>query len=76
MESLEELEKKVFQLSKKDRAILIRDLIFSLDNIEIKEDYTDLWIEEAEGRYQEIETGKVKCISAEKIFKDLKSRFK
>lgn len=76
METLEDLEKKVSKLPKKDRAILVRNLIRSLDNNEEEGDYTDLWIEEAERRCKEMENGKVEGIPADKVFKDLKRRYK
>ncbi|MHA1585325.1 MAG: addiction module protein [Promethearchaeota archaeon] len=75
METLEDLEKKASQLPKKDRAILIRNLIRTLENYKEEGDYTDLWIEEAERRSKEIEDGDVECIPAEKVFNDLKRRY-
>lgn len=75
METLEDLEKKASQLPKKDRAILVRNLIRTLEYFEVEKDYTNLWIEEAERRSKEIEDGKVECIPAEKVFNDLKRRY-
>ncbi|WP_371805114.1 addiction module protein [Candidatus Lokiarchaeum ossiferum] len=75
METLEDLEKKASQLPKKDRAILVRNLIRTLENFEDERDYTNLWIEEAERRSKEIEDRKVECIPAEKVFNDLKRRY-
>ena len=37
-------------------------------------DYTDLWIEEAERRYQELKQGKVKGIPANQVFKDARNQ--
>lgn len=75
METLEDLEKKASQLPKKDRAILVRNLIRTLENFEEEGNYTNLWIEEAERRCKEIKDGDIECIPAEKVFKDLQRRY-
>lgn len=51
---------------------MVRTLIRTLENFEDEGDYTNLWIEEAERRSQEISEGNVEGIPAEKVFKDLK----
>ncbi len=75
MDSLENIERIVFQLSKKDRAILARNLIRSLENeSEEERDTTDLWIKEAERRYQELKQGKIVGIPANQVFMEARNR--
>ena len=56
------------------RTLLIEELIKSL-NVPIQEDIDDLGAAESERRVSEAESGKVKSIPGEKVFKDVKSRF-
>ena len=75
VDSLENIERIVFQLSKRERAILARNLIRSLDNeSEEERDYTDLWIIEAERRYQELKQGIIKGIPANQVFNEARKR--
>ena len=57
------------------RSILIDKLIESL-NIPIQKEIDDLWAEEAERRVSDIDSGKLKSISGEKVFEEIRSRFK
>ncbi|MBN1803130.1 MAG: addiction module protein [Candidatus Lokiarchaeota archaeon] len=57
------------------RTILIDKLIESL-NVPINEEIDELWAKEAEKRVAEINSGKVKAISGEEVFKEIQSRFK
>ncbi len=57
------------------RTKLVDKLIESL-NVPIKKEIDDLWAEEAEKRISDIDSGKVKRISGEKVFKEIQSRFK
>jgi putative addiction module component (TIGR02574 family) len=68
MASLKNIEKEAFQLSKQERAILARNLIQSIDEEECEEENCEeLWIEEADRRYQELKQGKVKGIPAQEV---------
>ena len=57
---LKECEAQVLKLSASERALLAEHLIASLDSVDDVEN-EQLWIEEAERRYQQYRTG---CISA------------
>ncbi len=75
MASLKDVEKEAFQLSNRDRAILARNLIRSLESEE-SEDNTDiLWIDEADRRYKELKSGQVKGIPAYQVFEEASKRF-
>ena len=73
MDSLKNIEKEVYQLPEHERAILALNLIRSLDKEE-DSDTTDLWIEEAERRYQEFKKGIVKGKSAKQVFQEARAR--
>lgn len=70
----EKLLQEALSLPSHLRTMLIEELIRSL-NIPIQEDIDELWAKESERRISEIESGKVKSISGEKVFKDIQSRF-
>lgn len=71
----EKLLQEVLSLPSHLRTILIDKLIESL-NIPIQKEIDDLWAEEAEKRVSDINSGKVKSISGEKVFEEIQSRFK
>ncbi|NVM37211.1 MAG: addiction module protein [Candidatus Lokiarchaeota archaeon] len=71
----EKLLQEVLSLPSHLRTILIDKLIESL-NIPIQKEIDDLWAEEAEKRVSDINSGKVKAISGEKVFEEIQSRFK
>jgi putative addiction module component (TIGR02574 family) len=63
------VEADALRLSAKERALLARQLIESLDpadDVEIER----LWAEEAERRYQEYKKGNIPARSAEEVFRD------
>ena len=70
----EKLLQEALSLPSHLRTILIDKLIESL-NIPIQKDIDKLWAEEAERRISEIDSGKVKSIPGEKVFKDIRNRF-
>ncbi len=57
------------------RTKLVDKLIESL-NVPIEKEIDDLWAEEAEKRVSDIDSGKIKPISREKVFKEIQSRFR
>jgi len=73
MDSLKNIEKDVYQLPEHERAILALNLIRSLEKEE-HSDTTDLWIKEAEQRYQEFKKGIVKGKPAKQVFQDSRAR--
>ena len=70
--SARELESKALKLSRKERARLAQRLISSLDK-EVDADAEKLWLEEAERRLSELESGKIVGIPAEKVIKRARS---
>ncbi len=75
MASLKDVEKEAFQLSQRDRAILARNLIRSLENEEAEDETEALWIEEADRRYKELKSGRAKEIPASQVLDETRSRF-
>ena len=76
---MKELNDKLLQealsLPSHQRTILIDKLIESL-NVPIQKEIDDFWAEEAEKRISDINSGKVHSISGEKVFEEIRSRFK
>ncbi len=75
MDSLKNIEKEVFQLQEHERVILALNLIRSLEKDEGL-DTADLWVEEAERRYQELKQGKVKEKPAKQVFQEKRARIR
>jgi putative addiction module component (TIGR02574 family) len=72
--SVADIEKDALALSPEDRARLVVCLLESLDaSTDSAEEVEKLWLLEAERRFQEIRTGMVKGIPAEKVFADIRS---
>ncbi|MGH7898225.1 MAG: addiction module protein [Candidatus Binatia bacterium] len=69
---MRDLEAKALNLPAKERARLAERLISSLD-AESDADAERLWLEEAERRLDELESGKVAGIPAEEVFKKARS---
>ena len=67
-----ELEAKALQLPPEDRARLAEKLISSLDQ-ETDPDAGDLWLQEAERRLEEIESGKVATVVADRVIEKARS---
>jgi putative addiction module component (TIGR02574 family) len=67
-----EIEAKALQLPPKERAQLAERLISSLDP-ESDRDAEQAWIEEAERRLDELESGKVAGIPAEQVLEKARS---
>jgi putative addiction module component (TIGR02574 family) len=63
------------ELPFKGRAKLVEKLLRSLDGPK-EEEISELWAEEAEGRYSEYKAGKTKLIDGEAAIKRLKVRNK
>jgi putative addiction module component (TIGR02574 family) len=69
-----DLVDEVLSLPSDLRLKLIDKLLKSL-NLPIQKKMDDLWVEEAERRVSEIDSGKVKPISGEDVFKEIRNRF-
>jgi len=73
--SVAELENEAKGLSVQERARLAHQLIASLDAGE-DVDAEEVWLEEAERRYQAYRQGKLAAKPADKVFHEAKSRLK
>jgi putative addiction module component (TIGR02574 family) len=67
-----ELESKVLKLSRREGARLAQRLISSLDQ-EVDVHAEELWLQEAERRLDELKSGKVAGIPAEKVIRKARS---
>ena len=72
---LKDIAAEALELPLSACADLARQLLDSLEDIS-EEEHEKLWAEEAERRYAEFKTGKVKAIPVEKVFARLNSRKK
>lgn len=70
-----EIESRVLRLPPKERARLAERLISSLDE-SMDAENEKLWLEESERRLDELESGRVHAVPAEKVFKDARSRLR
>ncbi len=70
----EKLLDEIFSLPSDLRVKLIDKIIKSL-NLPIQKEIDQVWAEEAEKRVSEIDSGKVKPISGEDVFKEIRRQF-
>lgn len=73
--NLREIEQEIMQLSAKDRASLMENLIGSFD-VEVEGDVEELWLREAEQRYEAYRQGQLKSRPASQVFKEAASKLK
>jgi putative addiction module component (TIGR02574 family) len=73
---IKELEKKALELSPRERALLIRHLLQSLDEGTEEENTDNLWIKEAQNRYAQYTQGKTSDKPADDVLKDAKTNLK
>jgi len=74
--TIADIEKELMALPTQERACLAHDLIVSLNEEEeklSKEEWEAAWMEEAEQRAEEIDSGKVSLVSHEEVMTTLKS---
>ncbi len=71
---MKKIEEEILNLPPQERALLAEHLLNSLDEDEDPE-AEKLWIAEAERRYQAFKQGKVKGIPADKVFREVRSKF-
>ena len=72
---LKEFENKAKNLPLKDRAALIESLISSLDDLD-KTECQELWVQEADKRYQAYKAGTITSRSADAVFNDARGMLK
>ena len=72
---IQSLRKDMLSLPPSTRALLAQELLESLDGADTGE-VDAAWAEEAERRYAEIKSGKVKCIPGDEVLKRVRNRKK
>ncbi|ETX05562.1 addiction module protein [Candidatus Entotheonella palauensis] len=73
--TLHEIERDAMTLSQTDRALLAEHLLATLDVGEETADHVEeLWLQEAEKRYQAYRTGHIASKTAAQVFEDAKKR--
>ncbi len=72
--NMERLALELLSLPASSRAELAKRLIASLDEFE-SPDAGNFWLEEIKRRDAEIAEGKVECIPAEDVFRELRKQF-
>ena len=70
---LSDIESDAMQLSLQERALLAERLLATLDPGD-DVDAEELWLQEAEWRYQEYLAGRISSKTAEQAFEDAKKR--
>lgn len=70
-----EVESDAMKLSPRERALLVERLLTTLEQIEDIES-EELWLLEAENRYQAYRAGNSESNPAEKVFEDAEKRLK
>lgn len=73
--SLTSLEQKIRELDSSDKEELLRVLIEELDG-PADPDVEKAWLEEAERRSAEIDSGAVTCVPAEEVFRKIDALLK
>ena len=72
-----EVEGDAMELSRKERAILAEHLLATLDpGDDVDVDVEELWLQEAEKRYDDYRAGKMRSAPAEQVLEDAKHRLK
>ncbi len=74
--NINEIGKKALELSARDRALLIRQLLESLEEGEEEENSEELWIDEAKRRYNRYKQGKISERPVNQVLKDAKTNLK
>ena len=74
--NITEIEKKALKLSARERALLIRQLLRSLENETEEENTEEIWIKEAEYRHVQYKEGKTSEKPANEVLQDAKDNLK
>jgi len=73
---INEIGKKALELSARDRALLIRQLLESLDDGDEEENAEELWIDETKCRYNRYKQGKTSEKPAKQVLENAKTKLK
>ncbi len=71
--TIDELKREAMRLAPTERADLARQLLVSLDELSESE-VERLWLEEAERRRHDVESGTTKLIPADEVFARLRAK--
>lgn len=71
----EKIAIELLGLPASQRALLAKQLISSLDEIEVQE-VEAMWVKEAEARYAEVERGEVACRPAGEALREAREKLK
>ncbi|MDN5850922.1 MAG: addiction module protein [Nitrococcus sp.] len=74
VQTAETIERAALQLQPEERAKLVHSLLESLGELS-REQLQALWLDEAERRDQEMESGKIKGIPGEEVFSRIESKY-
>ena len=74
--NINEIGKKALELSVHDRALLIRQLLESLDDGDEEENAEELWIDEAKRRYNLYKQGKTSERPGNQVLEKAKANLK
>lgn len=74
--NINEIGRKALELSPNDRALLIRQLLESLDEGNDEENADELWINESKRRYENYKKGKTSEKSADVVLNQAKANLK
>ncbi len=74
--NINEIGKRALELSVRDRALLIRQLLESLEEGDEEENAEKLWIDEAKRRYNRYKQGKTSEKPVNQVLEDAKTKLK
>jgi putative addiction module component (TIGR02574 family) len=74
--NINEIEKKALELSPHERALLIRQLLESLETGDEEKNAEELWSNEVKNRYTQYKQGKTSEKPANQVIKDAKQNLK
>ena len=74
--NINEIGKKALELSPRDRALLIRQLLESLEAGDEEENAEELWMNEAKRRYDQYKQGKTSEKPAKQALENAKANLK
>lgn len=74
IQTAESIEQAALQLQPEERAKLAHSLVESLGELS-REQLETLWLDEAERRDHEMESGKIKGIPGEEVFSRIESKY-
>ncbi len=73
---IQALRKNVLALPHSLRTVLVQDLLKSLDEADETREVDAAWAQEAERRYSEVKSGKVKCVPGTEVLRRVRLRNK